>query len=41
MLVHFSVQLTLRVPYKPFELTSCKIPEARKYVILQNILVIL
>lgn len=32
MLVHF------RVSYKPFELTSCKIPEARKYVLLQNIL---
>lgn len=30
MLVHFSVQLTFRVPYKPFELTSFKIPEAGK-----------
>lgn len=38
MLVHFSVQLTFRVPYKPFELTSFKIPEAGKYVLLQNIL---
>lgn len=38
MLVHFSVQITFRVPYKPFELTSFKIPVARKYVLLQNTL---